>query len=185
MTSAAHNSSSKKYNWYIINVYSGSEQNVVDQLKAKLELKGMSDLVQEILIPTENIIEFSGSKKVTKTVNCLPGYILVKMCMNNDLWHVIKSVPRVSGFLGATNVPSIVSEEEVQRMMAYSQKSTQSPTTNHKFEIGEPVKIISGPFESFSGFIDEIDGDRIKVSIVVFGGRQTTVVLERNEITLA
>lgn len=170
-----------QYKWYILSVYSGNEKSAVEQIKEKLEQKSMDHLVQEILVPTEKFMDFSGSKATEKTRACLPGYILIKMHLNDDLWHAIKSVQKVSGFLGASDTPSVVSDEEVQRIMDYADQSADTPSSSQTFDIGESVNVISGPFASFSGFVESIDGDKLKVSIMVFG-RQTPVVLEKSEV---
>ena len=164
--------------WYIINVYSGSEQSVSDQIRERAAKKGLSDRIEDILIPMENVIEIKGQKKVEVSKKCLPGYILIKMCFDNDMWHLICGIPRVSKFLGSGSQPTRVKDEEVNRIMDYVNKSTGSPRNAVSYEVGDSVKVMEGPFVSFSGFVEEIlDDDKLKVSIMVFG-RPTPIILE-------
>lgn len=178
----ADTSNGSSANWHIVGVYSGTEYSARDQINEKVRLKSMSHLIEEILIPTEKVVEISGNKKVEKVKICMPGYIFIKMHLNDDLWHVIKGVPRVTGFIGSQTA-SVVSQEEIDRIMNHSQKSYDNQKPQCTFKIGDYVNVIDGPFASFGGFIEAIENNQLKISITVFG-RQTPVTLTTSEVEL-
>ncbi|MBQ8651175.1 MAG: transcription termination/antitermination protein NusG [Alphaproteobacteria bacterium] len=173
----------QKARWYIIQVYSGSENRVEQLLKESAEKKGMSHLFEEVLIPTEEVIEFKNGSKVTSNKKYFPGYILIKMVMNNETWHLVRSIPRVSTLLGSKGRPSPVSEAEVKRIMAQVQESAVVPRSSITYEVGDQVRITDGPFASFTGVVEEIEDDKqkLKVSVVIFG-RATPVGLEYAQV---
>jgi len=166
-------------NWYIIHTYSGFEQKVADSLKGRAQAFGFSDKIGQILIPTEEVVELRGGKKVTSKRLLYPGYVLVQMEMNDQLWHEVKNTPRVTGFVGGGNSPVPLSSDEVNSILYRQETSAKTPRPKMTFEKNESVKIIDGPFANFSGKIDEINGDRntLRVLVTIFG-RATPVELD-------
>ena len=166
-------------NWYIIHTYSGFEQKVADSLKGRAQAFGFSDKIGQILIPTEEVVELRGGKKVTSKRLLYPGYVLVHMEMNDQLWHEVKNTPRVTGFVGGGNSPVPLSSDEVNSILYRQETSAKTPRPKMTFEKNESVKIIDGPFANFSGKIDEINPDRntLRVLVTIFG-RATPVELD-------
>lgn len=169
--------------WYVVNVYSGSEKKVAESIREQAVLKKMDDRILEVLVPTEQVVEVRKGTKVNAEHKFFPGYILVKMEMSDDTWHVIKDTPRVSGFLGSRNKPQAISEKEVKRIMEQIEQGIERPTTHIYFEVGEQVRVNDGPFASFVGVVDEVDTEksRLKVSVSIFG-RYTPVELEFSQV---
>ena len=169
--------------WYVVNVYSGSEKKVAESLKEQAVLKKMEDKILDVLVPTEDVIEIKKGKKVSTEKKFFPGYILVKMDMDDTVWHVVKNTPRVSGFLGTRDglrlKPQPISEKEVEQIMKQMQEGVERPQTVATFEVGENVRVTDGPFASFVGVVEEVDTEktRLKVSVSIFG-RYTPVELE-------
>ncbi|MDR2464398.1 MAG: transcription termination/antitermination protein NusG [Holosporales bacterium] len=168
--------------WYVVSVYSGLENSVVDAIKLQAEKKGLLDRFEEFLIPKEEIVEVRRGTKVTKDKNYFPGYVLIKMFLDDDVWSMICSVPRVNGFLGAKH-PLPVSESEISRIFAQVQESREHPRHQLSFEVGEVVKVNDGPFTSFSGTIDSVDTtrERLSVSVMIFG-RPTPIDLDFGQV---
>jgi transcription termination/antitermination protein NusG len=166
-------------NWYIIHTYSGFEQKVADSLKGRAQAFGFADKIGQILIPTEEVMELRAGKKVTSKRLLYPGYVLVQMEMNDQLWHEVKNTPRVTGFVGGGNSPVPLSAEEVNNILYRQQTSAKQPRPKMTFEKNETVKIIDGPFANFSGKIDEINSERntLRVLVTIFG-RATPVELD-------
>jgi transcription termination/antitermination protein NusG len=166
-------------NWYIIHTYSGFEQKVADSLKGRAQAFGFADKIGQILIPTEEVVELRGGKKVTSKRLLYPGYVLVQMEMNDQLWHEVKNTPRVTGFVGGGNSPVPLSSDEVNSILYRQETSAKTPRPKMTFEKNESVKIIDGPFANFSGKLDEINGDRntLRVLVTIFG-RATPVELD-------
>jgi transcriptional antiterminator NusG len=166
-------------NWYIIHTYSGFEQKVADSLKGRAQAFGFADKIGQILIPTEEVVELRGGKKVTSKRLLYPGYVLVQMEMNDQLWHEVKNTPRVTGFVGGGNSPVPLSSDEVNSILYRQETSAKTPRPKMTFEKNESVKIIDGPFANFSGKIDEINSDRntLRVLVTIFG-RATPVELD-------
>jgi transcriptional antiterminator NusG len=166
-------------NWYIIHTYSGFEQKVADSLKGRAQAFGFSDKIGQILIPTEEVVELRGGKKVTSKRLLYPGYVLVQMEMNDQLWHEVKNTPRVTGFVGGGNSPVPLSSDEVNSILYRQETSAKTPRPKMTFEKNENVKIIDGPFANFSGKIDEINAERntLRVLVTIFG-RATPVELD-------
>src|SRR5215472_8211520 len=166
-------------NWYIIHTYSGFEQKVADSLRSRAQAFGFSDKIGQILIPTEEVMELRAGKKVTSKRLLYPGYVLVQMEMNDQLWHEVKNTPRVTGFVGGGNSPVPLSSDEVNSILYRQQTSAKTPRPNVTFEKNETVKIIDGPFANFSGKVDEINADRntLRVLVTIFG-RATPVELD-------
>ena len=169
--------------WYVVNVYSGSEKKVAESIREQAILKKMEDRILEVLVPTEQVVEIKKGAKVNAEKKFFPGYILVKMEMSDDTWHVIKDTPRVSGFLGSRNKPQAITEKEVQRIMAQIEEGVERPTTQIYFEVGEQVRVNDGPFASFIGVVEEVDNEksRLKVSVSIFG-RYTPVDLDFTQV---
>jgi transcriptional antiterminator NusG len=168
-----------KARWYIVHVYSGSENRVAQLIKEQSAKKGLENNFEEIIVPTEEVIEIKNGSKINVDKKYLPGYVLVKMTMNDDSWHLVKSIPRVSGFLGVKGKPSPVSDNEVKRILEQVRESAENPRNNISFEVGDNVKVNDGPFASFTGYVEEIEEDkqRLKVSVMIFG-RPTPIALE-------
>jgi len=169
--------------WYVIQTYSGSESRVAQLINEKLEKYGFKDNLKEIYIPSEKVVELKKGVKVDKVRNYFPGYILVKMIINDDLLYIIRRIPRVADFVGMNGKPTPISEEEVKKIVSHTEESSINPRSITKFEVGTQVRVTDGPFASFSGQIEEIEDDkqRLKVSVVIFG-RATPVTLGYNQV---
>jgi transcriptional antiterminator NusG len=165
--------------WYIIHTYSGFEQKVADSLKGRAQAFGFSDQIGQILIPTEEVVELRGGKKVTSKRMLYPGYVLVQMDMSDQLWHEVKNTPRVTGFVGGGNSPVPLTADEVNSILFRQQTSAERPRPKVNFERGEMVRIVDGPFANFSGKVDEINPERntLRVLVTIFG-RSTPVELD-------
>lgn len=170
-------------NWYIIHTYSGFEQKVADSLKSRAQAFGFADKIGQVLIPTEEVVEVRGGKKVTSKRLMYPGYVLVEMEMNDDLWHAVKSTPRVTGFVGGGNTPVPLSATEVNDILYRQATSAERPRPKQTFEKGETVRINDGPFSNFSGKVDEVNTERntLRVLVTIFG-RATPVELEFGQV---
>jgi transcriptional antiterminator NusG len=166
-------------NWYIIHTYSGFEKKVAETLKSRIDAAGLSGQFGEVMIPTEDVIEMRGGKKVVTPKLFYPGYVLVEMDMNNDTWHMVRSTPWVTGFVGSGQLPAPLTEEEVDRILHRVEVAAEHPKPKLKFERGENVKITDGPFKDFTGSVDEINDDRstLRVMVTIFG-RSTPVELD-------
>jgi len=169
--------------WYVVNVYSGSEKKVAESLKEQIILKNMQDRILDVFVPTENVVEIRKGKKVDAERKFFPGYILVRMEMSDETWLVVKSTPRVSGFLGARNKPQPISDSEVEKIMNQIKEGLEHPQTNIAYEVGEQVRVNDGPFASFVGVVEEVDSEksRLKVSVSIFG-RYTPVDLDFSQV---
>jgi transcriptional antiterminator NusG len=165
--------------WYIVHTYSGFEERVRQTLRQRADALGMGDSFGDIRIPTETIVEFKGGKKREMQRKFFPGYILVEMAMNDDTWHVVKNTPKVTGFVGTGKTPTPLSEEEVNQILEQVVTAKEKPKPKYVFERGEPVKIIDGPFNNFTGVVEDVNLDRstLKVMVTIFG-RQTPVELD-------
>jgi len=169
--------------WYIIHTYSGFEQKVADSLRGRAQAFGFADKIGQILIPTEEVVEVRSGKKVTSKRLMYPGYVLVEMEMNDDLWHAVKSTPRVTGFVGGGNTPVPLSASEVNDILYRQATSAERPRPKQTFEKGETVRITDGPFANFSGKVDEVNSERntLRVLVTIFG-RATPVELEFGQV---
>ena len=170
--------------WYILQVYSGQEQKVKVQIEVQTLKKGLRENIEEILIPSEEVIEMKKGKKVNSERRFFPGYILIKMIMNDDLWHTIRNIPKVSGFIGGKKgEPSAVSQNEIDSIMVQVKEGLDRPKPSVSFEVGEQVRVSDGPFTSFNGMVEEVDEEkaRLKVSVSIFG-RSTPVDLEYSQV---
>jgi transcription termination/antitermination protein NusG len=143
--------------WYVVNVYSGSEKKVAESLKEQAVLKKMEDKILDVLVPTEEVVEIRKGAKVNAERKFFPGYILVKMEMSDECWHVVKNTPRVSGFLGSRNKPQPISDAEAERIIKQMTEGVERPQTMVDFEVGEQIRVTDGPFASFVGVVEEVD----------------------------
>ncbi|MDW8355394.1 MAG: transcription termination/antitermination protein NusG [Bryobacterales bacterium] len=165
--------------WYILHTYSGFEQKVADSLRTRAEALGYADKVGQILIPTEEVVELRGGKKVVSKRLLYPGYVIAELEMSDELWHLVRSTPRVTGFVGGGNNPVPLSPEEVNQILYRQVAAADRPRPKLSFEKGETVRIIDGPFTSFSGKVDEVNPERntLRVLVTIFG-RATPVELD-------
>ena len=168
-----------EFKWYIVHAYSNFEKKVAESIRQSASEKGMSDLFEEVFVPTEDVTEVRRGRKVTSERRYLPGYVLVKMILNDQTYHLIKETPKVTGFLVSGNRPMPVSQKEVDRIRGVVTDSIERPRSTITFEIGENVRVVDGPFASFSGVVEDVDEDtqRVKVAVSIFG-RATPVELE-------
>ena len=177
--SAASYDDTSPRKWFIIHTHSGFEQKVADSLRSRGEAFGFADKIGQILIPTEEVVELRGGKKVTSKRLVYPGYVLVEMEMNDELWHAVKNTPRVTGFVGGGTKPVPLSADEVNAVLYRQASSAERPRPKRTFEKNETVKIIDGPFTNFSGKVDEVNTERntLRVLVTIFG-RSTPVELD-------
>lgn len=174
---SAEPESAKK--WFIIHTYSGFEEKVAESLKSRAQAFGFADKIGQVLIPKEEVVELRGGKKVTSKRLIYPGYVLVEMEMSDDLWHAVKSTPRVTGFVGGGTAPVPLSADEVNSILYRQASSAERPRPKLSFEKSETVRIIDGPFTNFSGKVDEVNTERntLRVLVTIFG-RATPVELD-------
>lgn len=166
--------------WYVLHVYSGFESKVAETIKDKAQKKGLEHKIEEILVPTEEVVEMRRGQKVNAERKFFPGYVLAKLDMDDNIWHLIKDTPKVSGFLGGGgNKPMPISEREAQQILKQVKDGFDRPRPSVIYDIGEEVKVVDGPFASFNGLVEEVDEEksRLKVSVSIFG-RATPVELE-------
>lgn len=166
-------------NWFIIHTYSGFEKKVADSLRTRGQAFGFADKIGQILIPTEEVVELRNGKKVTSSRMLYPGYVLVEMEMNDELWHAVKATPRVTGFVGGGTKPVPLTPDEVNNVLYRQATSAERPRPKLNFEKNETVRIIDGPFTNFSGKVDEVNPERntLRVMVTIFG-RSTPVELD-------
>src|SRR5277367_355933 len=166
-------------NWFIIHTYSGFEHKVADSLRSRAEAFGFAEQIGQILIPTEEVVELRNGKKVTSKRLLYPGYVLVEMDMNDELWHAVKATPRVTGFVGGGNAPVPLTADEVNSILYRQASSAERPRPKMSFEKNENVRINDGPFANFSGKVDEVNPERntLRVLVTIFG-RATPVELD-------
>jgi transcriptional antiterminator NusG len=173
----------ERFKWYIIHAYSGFERKVRESIEGRVQAFGLQNKIGRVMIPLESVTEVINGKKRTVERVFLPGYVLVEMDLDNDLWHVIKNTPRVTGFLGTGDKPVALSEEEVSSILFRQETSKDKPRVKIKFEKNESVRITEGPFANFNGIVDEVNEDRetVKVMVTIFG-RSTPVELEFGKV---
>jgi len=174
--------------WYIIHAYSGFENKVREAILADAERMGLSQLVEAVEVPTETVTEVRRGKKIQSERKFFPGYVLAKLTLTDDVYHVVKNTPKVSGFLGPNGKPQPISEAEAARILNTKEEAANAPRQkiNVDYEIGDQVKVLEGPFASFNGAVEELDFDkaRVKVSVSIFG-RATPVELDFEQVELA
>ena len=170
-------------NWYIIQSHSNFENKVAKLIKEEAEKLKSSDKIEEIIVPTHDVTEVRRGKRVQRKKKYFPGYVLIKSEMDNDLYHMIKNIKKVSGFLGSKGVPVPVSDKEIEKILGQIKDGVAQPKSAIDYSVGEKVQVIDGPFASFNGLIEDIDEEksRLKVSVSIFG-RPTPVDLEYNQV---
>ena len=173
-------------NWYIVQSHSNFENKVAGLIKEEAEKAKISDKIEEIVVPTHDVTEVKRGKRVQRKKKYFPGYVLIKTEMDNDLYHLIKNLKRVSGFLGSKGIPVPVSDKEIEKILGQIKDGVAQPKSGIEYIIGEKVQVIDGPFASFSGMVEDIDEEksRLKVSVSIFG-RPTPVDLEYNQVEKA
>jgi transcriptional antiterminator NusG len=181
-TPAAH-PANPRHKWYIVHAYSNFEKKVAESIREQARQQGLEENFSDILVPTEDVVEIRRGRKVNSERKFFPGYVLVKMEMTDEAYHLIKNTPKVTGFLGSGNKPMPVSEKEVQRIVGAIEEGVERPKPTISFEIGEQVRVTDGPFASFNGSVEDVDEDRarLKVTVSIFG-RATPVELEYSQV---
>ena len=169
--------------WYVLHVYSGFENKVAEAINEKARKLKLADRVGEIMVPTEEVVEVKRGQRVNAERKFFPGYVLAKLDLSDEVWHMVKDTPKVTGFLGASNKPSPISQKEAEALMTQIQEGIDSPRPSIMFDIGEEVKVADGPFASFNGIVEEVDEEKgkLKVSVSIFG-RATPVELEYTQV---
>lgn len=169
--------------WYVVHVYSGFERKIAEQIKEQAQQKGLAEQFEDVLVPSEEVVEIRRGQKVNAARKFFPGYVLVKMDLTDDAWHLVKNTPKVTGFLGSRTRPSPITDAEAERILKQTQEGVERPRPAVLFEVGEQVRVADGPFTSFNGTVEDIDEEkgRLKVSVSIFG-RATPVELEYGQV---
>ena len=169
--------------WYVVHVYSGFERKVAQSIREQAQQKGLGDSIAEVLVPTEEVVELRRGAKINAERKFLPGYVLIKMEMNDESWHLVKNTPKVTGFLGAKGKPAPIPESEINHVQTQVKEGIERPKPAIIFEVGEQVRVSDGPFTSFNGLVEEVDEEkgRLKVAVSIFG-RATPVELEYTQV---
>jgi transcriptional antiterminator NusG len=169
--------------WYVLHVYSGFEKKVAESIQDQAVQKGMEDYFEEVLVPTEEVVEMRRGQKVSSERKFFPGDVLIKMDLTDESWHLVKNTPKVTGFLGNKGRPLPISQKEAERIQTQVQEGVERPKPSITFEVGETVRVSDGPFTSFNGMVEEVDEERsrLKVAVSIFG-RSTPVELEYAQV---
>ena len=171
------------HRWYVVHAYSGFENKVAQSIRDQAQQRNLADKFDEVLVPTEKVVEVKRGAKVDAEHKFFPGYVLIKMDLTDETWHLVKNTPKVTGFLGDKGKPIAISEAEAGRILHQMQEGVERPKPSITFEIGEQVRVCDGPFTSFNGLVEEVDEEkaRIKVAVSIFG-RATPVELEYSQV---
>jgi len=169
--------------WYVVHVYSGFEKKIAQQIKEQAAQEGLADQIDDVLVPLEEVVELRRGQKVNAERKFFPGYVLVKMELTDDAWHLVKDTPKVTGFLGSKTRPSPISDSEAERIIKQTAEGVERKRPAILYEVGEQVRVADGPFTSFNGTVEEVDEEkgRVKVSVSIFG-RSTPVELEYGQV---
>ena len=169
--------------WYVVHVYSGFEKTVAESIREQARQKGMEEYFEEVLVPTEEVVEMRRGQKINAERKFFPGYVLIKRELVDDTWHLVKDTPKVTGFLGPRGRPTPISAAEAERIHHQVQEGVERPKPSVIFEIGEQVRVSDGPFTSFNGMVEDVDEERarLKVAVSIFG-RSTPVELEYSQV---
>lgn len=169
--------------WYVIHVYSGFEKKVAQSIEEQVRQAGLEDEVEQVLVPMEEVVELRRGSKVNAERKFFPGYVLMRMDLSDETWHLVKNTPKVTDFLGGKGRPTPISDAEADRILYQVQEGVERPKPSVTFEVGEEVRVCDGPFNSFNGFVEDVDEDRarLKVSVSIFG-RATPVELEYSQV---
>ena len=182
-TEAPATAPNPRHKWYIVHAYSNFEKKVAEAIREQARTQGLEDSFSEILVPTEDVVEIRRGRKVNSERKFFPGYVLVKMELTDEAYHLIKNTPKVTGFLGSGSKPIPVSEKEVERIVGAIEEGVERPKPTISFEIGEQVRVTDGPFASFNGTVEQVDEERarLRVTVSIFG-RATPVELEYGQV---
>ena len=169
--------------WYVVHVYSGFEKKVAQAIREQASQKGLSEAIEDISVPTEEVVEIRRGQKVNAERKFYPGYVLIRMELTDESWHLVRNTAKVTGFLGARGRPAPITDTEAERIMRQVQEGIERPKPSITFEIGETVRVCDGPFTSFNGMVEDIDEERarLKVAVSIFG-RATPVELEYSQV---
>ena len=183
ISEATHPPGNPNHKWYIVHAYSNFEKKVADSIREQAHTQGLDEAFSEILVPTEDVVEIRRGRKINAERKFFPGYVLVKMDLSDEAYHLVKNTPKVTGFLGSGSKPMPVSEREVARIIGAIEEGVERPKPTITFEIGEAVRVIDGPFASFNGSVEQVDEDRarLRVTVSIFG-RATPVELEYSQV---
>jgi transcription termination/antitermination protein NusG len=180
---AAATTTTRPKRWYIVHAYSNFEKKVAESIREQAKQRGLEDHFEQVMVPTETVVEMRRGRKVNAERKFFPGYVLVKMDLTDEVYHLIKNTPKVTGFLGSDKKPMPISEAEANRILHQVQEGIERPKPSVSFEVGEQVRVSDGPFASFNGVVEEVDEarSRVKVAVSIFG-RATPVELEFGQV---
>lgn len=171
------------YRWYVVHVYSGNENKVAEAIPTQAKKVGLENKFEQVLVPTHEVLEVRRGKKVSAEKKFFPGYVLVKMVLDDDAWHLVQNLPKVTGFLGGRGQPTPISQAEADRLMSQVEEGVNAGRDGLVFDVGEQVRVCEGPFASFNGIVEEVDEEkeRLKVTVSIFG-RATPVDLDYTQV---